>query len=80
MNEEFGIALGVTADQIQAAWQAHPEAKAALLINPTYYGTTCDLGALATIAHRYQRPLLVDEAHWSPTSYFHPGGLPPGGL
>ncbi|HHT70236.1 MAG TPA: aminotransferase class I/II-fold pyridoxal phosphate-dependent enzyme [Firmicutes bacterium] len=78
VNEEFGIALGVTADQIQAAWQAYPEAKAALLINPTYYGTTCDLGALATIAHRYQRPLLVDEAH-GPHFYFHPG-LPPGAL
>lgn len=78
VNEEFGIALGVTKDKIQIAWQEHPEAKAALLINPTYYGTTCNLDSLAEITHRYRRPLLIDEAH-GPHFYFH-NALPPGAL
>lgn len=78
INEEFGIALGITTEQLNSAWEAHPEAKAALLINPTYYGTSCDLGSLAEITHRYERPLLVDEAH-GPHFYFHPA-LPPGAL
>jgi arginine decarboxylase len=40
VNEEFGIALGVTpVTKYRRPGRTHPEAKAALLINPTYYGT-----------------------------------------
>lgn len=78
VNEEFGIALGVTSEKVRTALKDHPEAKAALLINPTYYGTTCDLGALADLIHRHRRPLLIDEAH-GPHFYFH-DDLPAGAL
>ncbi|NLG87241.1 MAG: aminotransferase class I/II-fold pyridoxal phosphate-dependent enzyme [Firmicutes bacterium] len=78
VNEEFGIALGVTPVTVQAALETHPEAKATLLINPTYYGTVCDLSTLAQIIHNHQQPLLVDEAH-GPHFYFH-NSLPSGAL
>ncbi|MGI6129901.1 MAG: aminotransferase class I/II-fold pyridoxal phosphate-dependent enzyme [bacterium] len=78
INEDFGIAVGVTPATLEAALKTHPEAKAALLINPTYYGTVCDLGALAELVHGYDCPLLVDEAH-GPHFYFH-DDLPPGAL
>jgi arginine decarboxylase len=78
LEDEFCIALGVTAKQMNTTWKTHPEAKAALLINPTYYGTTCNLSSLAMVAHQHGRPLLVDEAH-GPHFYFHPA-LPAGAL
>lgn len=78
VDPDFGIALGVTPEKIAAALAAHPQARAALLINPTYYGTTSDLATIAAQVHGRGLPLLIDEAH-GPHFYFHEG-LPPGAL
>ena len=42
---------------------AHPDAKAVLLINPTYFGISADLKAIVDLAHSRGIPVLVDEAH-----------------
>lgn len=41
----------------------HPDAKAVLVINPTYYGISGDLVKIVDIAHSRNIPVLVDEAH-----------------
>ncbi len=67
----LGFALGVTAESMQACIKANPDAKAALLVNPTYYGTAVDLGQIAGLLHENSMALLVDEAH-GPHFRFHP--------
>ncbi len=62
-DAERDLAYSVTPAAVEQALQAHPDAKAVLVVYPTYHGIGGDLGAIAAIAHRYGCPLLVDEAH-----------------
>lgn len=70
VDREYGIAHGVTLETVAKALRDHPEAKALLLINPTYYGVVSDLMAIVELAHRHALPVLVDEAH-GPHLHFH---------
>lgn len=63
IDEKLGIAMGLRLSDIQKAVQKHPEAKALLLVYPTYYGVTMDLQAIADFVHAHDMLLLVDEAH-----------------
>ncbi|WP_078391628.1 aminotransferase class I/II-fold pyridoxal phosphate-dependent enzyme [Shouchella patagoniensis] len=63
LDHEYGIAHGVATESVARAIKAHPDAKAVLVINPTYYGFTCDLKAIVSLAHEAGIPVLVDEAH-----------------
>ncbi|ELK44997.1 aminotransferase class I/II-fold pyridoxal phosphate-dependent enzyme [Halobacillus sp. ACCC02827] len=63
LDERFGISHGVTPEAVQKAIEAHPDAKGVLVINPTYFGVTADLKQIVEIAHGYDIPVLVDEAH-----------------
>ena len=70
-SPQWGIAMGVSPEAIAAALTATPDAKAILVVSPTYYGTCSDLQAIARIAHDHGVPLLVDEAH-GPHFVAHP--------
>jgi arginine decarboxylase len=61
----------VTPAGVAAALDQHPEAKAVLMVYPTYYGVCGDVEASAQLAHAHNIPLLVDEAH-GPHFAFHP--------
>ncbi|BAY24049.1 Orn/Lys/Arg decarboxylase [Calothrix sp. NIES-2100] len=65
------IAHSITPGAVQSALQQHPDAKAVLVVYPTYYGVCGDLKAIAQITHQYNIPLLVDEAHGAHFA-FHP--------
>lgn len=78
INEEFDIALGVKAEEVKRAIISNPDAKAILILNPTYYGITSELKDIIEIAHSYNMAVLCDEAHGS-HFYFHPT-MPPGGI
>lgn len=65
-----GIALGLTSSQVEEKLLAYPDAKAVLLVSPTYYGIVPDLNKIAETVHFYDIPLLVDEAH-GPHLDFH---------
>lgn len=62
-NDQLGIALGMTAADVQSAIEANPDAKAVFVNNPTYYGICSDLAAIITIAHAHGMKVLADEAH-----------------
>ncbi|MCK9905412.1 aminotransferase class I/II-fold pyridoxal phosphate-dependent enzyme, partial [Frankia sp. Cpl3] len=66
-----GVAAGFRREDVERALQAHPEAKAVFLTNPTYYGMGIDLAKMAAVIHRHDIPLLVDEAHGAHFG-FHP--------
>ena len=67
----LGISHGITPKAVENALENHPDAKAVLVINPTYFGIAGDLKKIVTIAHAYGVPVLVDEAHGS-HAHFHP--------
>ncbi|MED4752169.1 aminotransferase class I/II-fold pyridoxal phosphate-dependent enzyme [Brevibacillus choshinensis] len=63
MDERLGISHGITVKAVQKALDAHPDAAALLVINPTYFGIAGDLREIVRTAHNYEIPVLVDEAH-----------------
>lgn len=56
----LGIAHGVTAAGLAEALAAHPDAAAAYVVTPSYFGAVADVEALAATAHRAGVPLIVD--------------------
>lgn len=63
IDKELGISHGITTDSVKRALEQYPDAKALLVINPTYFGVSADLKSIVDIAHSYNVPVLVDEAH-----------------
>ncbi|SHK76045.1 Arginine/lysine/ornithine decarboxylase [Selenomonas ruminantium] len=63
IDGKLGIPMGLQVEDIVAAADAHPEARALLLVYPTYYGVTIDLRKVADFVHSRNMLLLVDEAH-----------------
>jgi ornithine decarboxylase len=70
IDNELGIAHGVSVETIKAMLKEHSDVKAVLIINPTYYGVAADIKSIADVVHSYGIPLLVDEAH-GPHLKFH---------
>ena len=63
VDPKIGIALGLEKDRVAKAIKDHPDAKAILINNPTYYGICSDLRGLTKMAHEAGMMVLVDEAH-----------------
>jgi arginine decarboxylase len=58
--------------------EQHPDAKGAVLITPTDWGTCADIRGVAAVCHEFDVPLIVDEA-WGAHLPFHPD-LPTWGM
>lgn len=69
--EQWQLPLGLRAQQVANALEHHPDARAVLIVSPTYEGVCSDVAAIAELAHSYDIPLIVDEAH-GPHLGFHP--------
>jgi len=63
VDTELGISHGISAESVEKALEANPDAKAVLVINPTYFGFSADLARIVEIAHSRSIPVVVDEAH-----------------
>ena len=63
IDTQLGIAMGVSLRAVERAVCEHPEARAALLVYPTYYGVATELAAIADFLHARGKLLLVDAAH-----------------
>lgn len=70
-NSRLGISMGVSLENIEKAIAENPDAKAILLINPTYYGFSSDLKNIIKLAHKHGMAALLDEAHGAHFK-FHP--------
>jgi arginine decarboxylase len=62
VDVELGLAHCVLPCALDAALARAPEAAAAIVVSPTYYGATADVAGLARVAHAHGVPLVVDEA------------------
>ncbi|MET3291284.1 UNVERIFIED_CONTAM: arginine decarboxylase [Brevibacillus sp. OAP136] len=78
VDPDTGVAAGLRREDVERALQAHPDAKAVFLTNPTYYGMGIDLVKMAATVHRHDIPLLVDEAHGA--HYGFHSALPPSAM
>lgn len=63
VNPRIGIALGVEVEEMRRVMDAHPDAKAVFINNPTYYGICSDLRTITRMAHERGMKVLADEAH-----------------
>jgi arginine/lysine/ornithine decarboxylase len=68
IDEEMGVSHNITLKSLEKAYNAHPDAKAVFIINPTYYGAVCDLKTVVEYCHSKDMLVLVDEAHGT---HFH---------
>ena len=77
-DAERGITHCVTPAALEQALSETPDANAAFIVSPTYYGMAADVAALAEVAHGAGMPLVVDQA-WGPHFGFN-DRLPPPAL
>ncbi|CAA6806945.1 MAG: Arginine decarboxylase (EC [uncultured Campylobacterales bacterium] len=65
IDQELGCSLGVSIENVEKTIARHPNAKAILITNPTYYGFASDIKSIINLAHKHGMAVLVDEAHGS---------------
>ncbi|HXR59734.1 MAG TPA: aminotransferase class I/II-fold pyridoxal phosphate-dependent enzyme, partial [Solirubrobacterales bacterium] len=51
LDPELGIAHGLTPETLAAALDKTPEAVAAMVVSPTYFGACADVAGMAEVAH-----------------------------
>ncbi|MGA0122391.1 MAG: aminotransferase class I/II-fold pyridoxal phosphate-dependent enzyme [Gaiellales bacterium] len=78
VDAETGLTAGMPAERVAAALDAHPDARAVMLVEPSYVGGVSDVATIADVAHARGIPLTVDAA-WGAHLGFHPA-LPPHAL
>ncbi len=69
VDAHIGIALGMELSDLEKAIEAHPDAAAIFVNNPTYYGICYDLRSIVKLAHAHRMLVLVDEAHGTHLSF-----------
>ncbi|QST00108.1 aminotransferase class I/II-fold pyridoxal phosphate-dependent enzyme [Pontibacillus sp. ALD_SL1] len=62
-EEKYERFTGVHKDDIKKALKMHPSISGIILTYPDYYGRTTPLKEIIDLAHSYNVPVLVDEAH-----------------
>ena len=62
LDAELRIAHTVTPETLDRALSETPDAVAAMVVSPTYFGAVADVAGQAEVAHRHGVPLIVDEA------------------
>ncbi len=78
IDPKLGIAHGLSVETVELELNRNPDAKALLVINPTYFGVAANLPRIVELAHERGIPVLVDEAHGVHVG-FHPS-LPPSAM
>lgn len=62
VDNDWDIEHGVDPTVFAATLDANPDAKAFVVVSPTYYGVTSDIAALADLCHSRGMPLICDAA------------------
>lgn len=62
-NEKHNVLTGLYPEEIEEILQEHQDIKAVVMTYPNYYGVCSDLEKIAQIVHKYNKILMVDEAH-----------------
>lgn len=78
LDPELGVAHCLTPTTLDETLDRCPDAAAAVVVSPTYFGACADIAALAEVAHDHGVPLVADEA-WGAHLKFH-SALPPSAI
>ncbi|MCQ2560119.1 MAG: aminotransferase class I/II-fold pyridoxal phosphate-dependent enzyme, partial [Clostridia bacterium] len=70
-DEGYGVFVHTLPQTIAQALEENPDARAVLLVSPTYNGVVSEVQKIADLVHQKGIPLLVDEAHGAHFG-FHP--------
>ncbi|QZY55011.1 aminotransferase class I/II-fold pyridoxal phosphate-dependent enzyme [Crassaminicella profunda] len=65
VSVEHNISMGIKVETIEKAILENKDAKAVVLTYPNYYGICSDIEAIVKVVHKYEKILIVDEAHGS---------------
>jgi arginine/lysine/ornithine decarboxylase len=77
-DAELGITHCVTPEALELALREAPDARAAFIVSPTYYGMAADIAGMVDVTHAAGVPLIVDQS-WGPHFGFNEA-LPPTAL
>ncbi len=69
IDADLGIPLGMKLGDLKKTLEKHPDAKAVLVNNPTYYGICSDIKSIVSAAHSKKMLVLADEAHGTHFSF-----------
>lgn len=78
VDQRLGIALGMAMEDVERTIAQHPDAKAILVNNPTYYGVCSNLKEIVRLAHQKGMMVLCDEAHG--THFYFGENMPLSGM
>jgi arginine decarboxylase len=70
INPKTGLPEYLRSTVLRETLEAHPDAKAVLIGEPSYVGTMSNIPKLAAVSHEYGIPLVVDAA-WAAHFGFH---------
>ncbi len=70
-KKPFEINGEITGLEVERLLEENPDAKAVVIVSPTYDGVVSDVHAIAQVVHKRSIPLIVDEAHGAHFG-FHP--------
>ena len=62
-DSRFGIGHGLSMETVERAIQEHSDARAMIVLNPTYFGVVADFASIARRAASTDMILIADEAH-----------------
>ncbi len=75
MIEEYGISGAIPPEEIEKLLKSNPDAEAVILPSPNYYGICSDINSIAEIVHKYNKILIVDQAHGAHLKMFSKFGV-----
>jgi len=75
-NKKHGLNFSISLEKLEQKLIEAPEIKMVVLTYPTFYGICFDVQKAAEIVHKYDKILMIDEAHGSHL-YFCKDMLPP---
>lgn len=63
LDKNLGINGGISPSRVERELEENKEIEAVVITSPTYDGVVSDIRSIAEIVHKYNIPLIVDEAH-----------------
>lgn len=70
-----GIIGVINPEDVEKALKENSDIEAVILPSPNYYGICSDVEAISEIVHRYNKILIIDQAHGAHLKFFHKFGV-----
>lgn len=70
-DHRFGLVHGLKTSDVARGLEQFPDAKALVVLNPTYFGVVANLPAMASLTRQHSAVLIADEAHGAHFRFAH---------